>query len=89
MAEVKQYRPKALIDGKDINQQPGSTWVAIPDKYKGRQLEVVYGPAKMLIKDYQSEVQMYRRFLDKFWTEGSKRRKFYTLGYFRFVADED
>lgn len=82
------YKPKALIDGAAIDQEPGSTWVAIPDSYAGRQFAVSYGGAVMTIKDWKAGAQAFKRFRDKYWYAGSDRRQHYTLGYFRFSPDD-
>lgn len=83
---MKIYKPKALIDGSAIGQAPGTSWVAVPDKFARQQITVEYAGAKLLIKNWRKEAVMFRRFRDKFWTEYSKRPQYYTLGYFRFTA---
>lgn len=82
---IQVYRPKALIPGEQIGQDPQTLWVAVPDKLAGRQIEVEYGRMKMLIKDWRTEAQLFKRFRDKFWTAESKRPQYYTLGYFKWV----
>ena len=88
MSKIQRYKPKRLIDGKEIQQQPGTNWVAVPDKFAGRQLVVEYLGSQMTIKNWREEAKMYRRFHDKFWKEGGKRPRFYTLGYFEFKPDD-
>lgn len=78
------YRPKALIDGAQIEQEPGTTWVAVPDKHIDKKIVVLYGGAQMTINSWKAEAQMFKRFRDKFWTVGSNRSQYYTLGYFKF-----
>ena len=84
---VKIYKPKDLVDGARIGQDPGSQWVAVPDKFAGKPIAVLYGGAQMTIKDWKKEAVLYRRFRDKFWQEGSGRSQYYTLGYFKFQPE--
>ena len=81
------YRPKALIDGPAIDQEPGTSWVAVPDKFAGRIIRVDYHGTVMTIKDWRKEAQAFKRFRDKFWTVNSNRPQHYTLGYFKFTPD--
>lgn len=88
MRKYKTYKPKRLIDGAEINQQAGTSWVAVPDKMADSVITVMYGGAEMTIKDWRKETQMFKRFRDKFWTAGSSRPQYYTLGYFKFTPDK-
>ena len=84
----KVYRPKFLIDGKQIDM-PGSDWIAVPDKFAGKKFQVIYKGITMTVKDWKAEAKMFKRFRDKFWKEGSNRPQHYTLGYFRFRPDDN
>lgn len=84
---IVSYRPKALVDGSMIGQAAGSSWVAVPDKFAGKPVVVVYAGAQMTIRNWKTEAVLYRRFRDKFWTQSSNRSQYYTLGYFKFVPD--
>ena len=88
-SKIYTYRPKAIIDGARIQQQPGTSWVAIPDKHADQTIIVIYADVQMTIKSWRKEAQMFKRFRDQYWTLGSKRPQFYTLGYFKFVPDVD
>ncbi len=85
---MKIYKPKKLIDGAEIDQQAGTSWVAVPDKLAGQHIKVLYAGAEMLIKDWRKEAQMFKRFRDKYYTAWNGRRQYYTLGYFKFVPDK-
>ena len=86
---MKTYRPKALVDGSRIGEQAGTSWVAVPDKLAGTQIEVIYANTRMVIKDWRKEAQQFKRFRDKFWTADSGRPQHYTLGYFKYVPEVD
>jgi len=83
------YRAKHLVRGSSIGEQPGSVWVAIPDKYAGQPITVLYGSEQMTIKDWRKEAKQFKRFRDKFWTEISGRSQYYTLGYFPFKPNKE
>lgn len=82
---MKTYKPKALIDGSAIDQEAGTSWVAVPDKFAGRHVMVEYAGTNMVIKDWRGQAVMFKRFRDKFWRAGSNRPQYYTLGYFRYT----
>lgn len=81
---MKLYEPKRLIDGGEIGQQAGTSWVAIPDKYDGEAIGVMYDGIRMTVNDWRKEAKLFRKFKDKFGREQT-----YTLGYFKFTPDED
>lgn len=84
---IRTYRPKALLDGARIGQEPGSSWVAVPDKFAGAPVAVIFNGAQMTIKSWKDEAVSYRRFRDKYWNESSNRSQYYTLGYFKFTPE--
>lgn len=81
------YKPRALVDGAVIGQDPASRWIAIPDKFAGRKFTVEYFGMVMTIKDWKTDAQLFKRFRDKYWTATNGRQQHYTLGYFKFVPD--
>lgn len=85
--KTKIYKPKRIIDGKEIDQEPGTSWVAVPDKYRDKTVAVLYGGVQMTIKQWNP--LMHKRFYDKFATPQNGRPSTYTLGYFRFTPDSD
>lgn len=85
--KIKTYKPKRIIDGSEIEQTKGTSWVAIPDKYKDKTVVVMYSGVQMTIKHWNPV--MHKRFYDKFATPQNGRPSTYTLGYFQFVPDGD
>lgn len=83
--KLRTYKPKALIDGGAIGEEPGSTWVAVPDKYADVQVSVIYGGASMTIRSWRYEAKQFKRFRDKYWTADNGRQQYYTLGYFKWI----
>jgi hypothetical protein len=85
---MQKYQPKALIDGSKIDLDPNSKYVAVPDKFAGKQITVIFGDTAMIIKDWKGEALQFKRFRDKFWKAGSNRPQHYTLGYFKFKGEQ-
>ena len=84
---VKMYRPRALILGKDIKMPGDSLYVAVPDKYAGKPVTVIFNGMQMDIRSWKNEAKLFRRFRDQYWTEDNNRHQYYTLGYFAWKPD--
>lgn len=88
MKQPKPYVVRTLIRGPEIGRQDNSLWVAVPDSLSGGPVLVRYGLTAMLIKDWRKEAVEFRRFRDRFWKQGSKRKQIYTLGYFKYIPEK-
>lgn len=81
MKKIRVYTTKKLIDGERIGLI--GQYVAIPDRgFKDAKIIVKYLGVQMTIPNWH-KAEMFRRFHDQF-----NRDSTYTLGYFKFVADE-
>jgi len=77
---MRNYRPKALINGYKLNLDPDTKYIAVPKKHRKEEIMVYYQDDEMLItrsKKPEKELQ----FEDKF------NRGKYTLQYFEWKPD--
>lgn len=81
----KVYKVRRLVDGSEVGQEPGSTWVAVPEMTGT--VVVKYGHQRMTIKDWRKNAEFFRLQRDKFYTPTNGRREHFLLGYFPFNAD--
>lgn len=81
MKVTRIYKTKKLIDGAKLGLV--GEYVAIPDRsYKDAKIIVDYLGVKMTIPDWH-KAELFRRFHDQF-----RKGEYYTLAYFKFIADD-